>query len=309
MSPPRRSASLAALAAVVAGCRRPEPPPSLAGFELAAQGVALVAVGSVEGLREPEALPRLVLSRTEARLDNDAWLRALRRPDRPDLVGLAAPFGPDPRTLAPLSGAMSRAVRDQARAGRAAAAVVVRADRATPPSVFEPALRHAELAGLGELQLRVRAGERELALPLRLPAADEPAPPAPCVRVEIQLAPAGLYVSATPAGDPLTNELAGPGGQCPAVPARAGRPDGDGLAALLRALAAEVPVCATPRVSAVEGSPWGDLVAVLGALRGAPGAGRIGSTPARAHPCQTPLSIADLRRQFDRAAGRPALSP
>ncbi|MDB4932696.1 MAG: hypothetical protein JWM10_5180, partial [Myxococcaceae bacterium] len=119
MSPPRRSASLAALAtalaAVVAGCRRAGPPPlpSLAGFEIAAQGVALAAAGSADGLGEPEALPRLVLSRAEARLDNDAWLRALRRRDRRDLVGLAAPFGPDPRTLAPLLAAMSRAVRDQ----------------------------------------------------------------------------------------------------------------------------------------------------------------------------------------------------
>lgn len=306
---PRRSASLAALAAVVAGCRRAEPPPSLAGFELAAQGVALAAVGSAAGLREPDVLPRLVLSRAEARLDNDAWLRSRRRPDRRDLVGLAAPFGPDPGTLTPLSGALARVVRDQAQAGRAVAAVVVRADRSTPPSVFEPALRLAERAGLGELQLLVRAGDRELALPLRLPPADEPAPAAPCVRVEVQLAPAGLYVSATPAGDPVTNELAGPGGLCPAVPARAGHPDADGLAALLRALAAEVPLCATPRVSAVEESPWGDLVAVLAALRGAPGADRVGSAPARAHPCQTPLSVADLRRQFDRAAGRPALSP
>lgn len=301
----------AALVVVVAlACRRADPPPSLAGFEQAALGVTLPGIASVDGLHPPEVLPRLILSRTEARFDNAAYLQTRRSgrregPAQPDRVGLVPPFGADPRSMVPLLEAMNHARRDQARARREVTAIVVRADQATPPTVFDPVFRTARQAGVAELQVMVVVEGHEVAFPVRVALGDPPSPmdQGRCAQVDIQLAPAGVFVSAALPGEPFRHELVGPEGRCPAVAARDGRVDPADLPALLRALVAQMPMCPEPRLAVAAGSTWGDLVRALAGLRGIAGAERVGLSPARPHPCYPAMSVTDLRRHFDLAVG------
>jgi TonB family protein len=272
------------------GCGRTTP----RADAVTASDIALPIARHPEGLRPPDAGPRLVMSSREVVFEPGNGRDPLRLP--PDFRREAA-------TERALFDALARRWFERGATGRAAPSLAIRADRTTPTAVITAALLDVEQAQFRDLQIVLAANGREVALPLRLPSSGEAPPPGrpACARATAQLTTTGTHVSVGIPGDPFVHEVASTTGACPAVPPRDGRPDAEGLAAYLAAAAL---FCPEPRVAAGEGARWDDVVGALEALARAPGVDAVGFARAMTSQsaCESTMSIRDLALRLGAAA-------